>query len=59
VQEKSTENATNMALKRDYARFGQDNVVSAEDCDGKLLKKQKVTTNKGTVIERDLCVDDR
>jgi hypothetical protein len=57
---KSSDNAKKQQLKRAYDTFGEDNVIeTAEDCKGTMLKKQKVTTNKGTVLIRDICVDDR
>ena len=57
----ATENAKRQQLKRARDTFGDENVIeTAEDCkDGEILKKQKVKTNKGTTIVRDLCVDDR
>ena len=41
-------------LKRDQEKFGVDNVIeSADDCDGEILKKQKL----GPKLERDECVE--
>ena len=56
-----TENALNMAMKRDRARFGADNVVADEACDGTVLKKQRIPNpaGKGKTLVRDLCVDER
>ena len=57
----ATENTKRQQLKRARDTFGDENVIeTAEDCKhGEILKKQKVKTNKGTTIVRDLCVDDR
>ena len=57
----ATENAKRQQLKRARDTFGDENVIAtAEDCKhGEILKKQKVKTNKGTTITRDLCIEDR
>jgi hypothetical protein len=57
---KATENAKKQQLKRAYETFGRGNVIDTLDvCEGTVLKKQKITTSKGTTIIRDVCVDDR
>ena len=47
-------------LKRAYETFGEPNVIeTADDCEGTVLKKQKIVTSKGTTIIRDVCMDER
>ena len=54
-----TENSQNMARKRNIDLVGEENVVTAEECEeeGRWIKKKvKLHTDKGTTIVRDLCV---
>jgi hypothetical protein len=58
VDSSGTENARKQKLKRDRATFGDENVLeSTTECEGEILKKQRLETSKGTTIIRDLCVD--
>jgi hypothetical protein len=53
----SSANAQKQRLKRAVETFGPDNVIeSSADCTGVVMKKQKLTTSKGTTLVRDLCV---
>jgi hypothetical protein len=57
TDETASENTRRQRLKRDRAAFGETRVIeTAQDCDGEVKKKQKVQTNRGATIERDLCV---
>ena len=53
----ATDNAKMQQVKRARDTFGEENVIDTiDECDGELLKKQKIVTSKGTTIVRDLCV---
>ena len=53
-------NTKKQQLKRDRATFGDENVIETpDDCLGEIKKKQKVKTDKGSTLVRDLCIDER
>jgi hypothetical protein len=58
VDSSGSENTRKQRTKRARDTFGAENVIeTSADCDGTVVKKVKVLTNKGTTLERDLCVD--
>jgi hypothetical protein len=56
----ASENTKRQQIKRARESFGLANIIeTAEDCNGQVLKKQKIKTSKGTTVLRDICVGDK